>query len=156
MATGQRGTLSLEGIPSARGKRFALVVSEWNAHITDALAQGARDTLIYLGVKSEDIENFAVPGSFELIHGCKVVASSLEYDAVIAIGSVIRGETAHFDFVCQGVTHGIAELNAHGKTPVIFCVLTDDTEQQSLDRCGGKLGNKGDEAAVAAVKMAQF
>lgn len=156
MATGQRGTLSLEGIPSARGKRFALVVSEWNAHITDALAQGARDTLIHLGVKSEDIENFAVPGSFELIHGCKVVASSLEYDAVIAIGSVIRGETAHFDFVCQGVTHGIAELNAHGKTPVIFCVLTDDTEQQSLDRCGGKLGNKGDEAALAAVKMAQF
>jgi len=156
MATGQRGTLSLDGIPSARGKRFALVVSEWNAHITDALAQGARDTLVHLGVKSEDIENFAVPGSFELIHGCKVVASSLEYDAVIAIGSVIRGETAHFDFVCQGVTHGIAELNAHGKTPVIFCVLTDDTEQQSLDRCGGKLGNKGDEAAVAAVKMAQF
>jgi 6,7-dimethyl-8-ribityllumazine synthase len=156
MATGQRGTLSLEGIPSARGKRFALVVSEWNAHITDALAQGARDTLVHLGVKSEDIENFAVPGSFELIHGCKVVASSLEYDAVIAIGSVIRGETAHFDFVCQGVTHGIAELNAHGKTPVIFCVLTDDTEQQSLDRCGGKLGNKGDEAALAAVKMAQF
>ena len=156
MATAQRGTLSLEGIPSARGKRFALVVSEWNAHITDALAQGARDTLIHLGVKSEDIENFAVPGSFELIHGCKVVASSLEYDAVIAIGSVIRGETAHFDFVCQGVTQGIAELNAHGKTPVIFCVLTDDTEQQSLDRCGGKLGNKGDEAAVAAVKMAQF
>ena len=156
MATGQRGTLSLEGIPSARGKRFALVVSEWNAHITDALAQGARDTLVHLGVKSEDIEIFAVPGSFELIHGCKVVASSLEYDAVIAIGSVIRGETAHFDFVCQGVTHGIAELNAHGKTPVIFCVLTDDTEQQSLDRCGGKLGNKGDEAAVAAVKMAQF
>ncbi len=156
MATGQRGTLSLEGIPSARGKRFALVVSEWNAHITDALAQGARDTLVHLGVKSEDIEYFAVPGSFELIHGCKVVASSLEYDAVIAIGSVIRGETAHFDFVCQGVTHGIAELNAHGKTPVIFCVLTDDTEQQSLDRCGGKLGNKGDEAAVAAVKMAQF
>ena len=156
MATGQRGTLSLEGIPSARGKRFALVVSEWNAHITDALAQGARDTLVHLGVKPEDIENFAVPGSFELIHGCKVVASSLEYDAVIAIGSVIRGETAHFDFVCQGVTHGIAELNAHGKTPVIFCVLTDDTEQQSLDRCGGKLGNKGDEAALAAVKMAQF
>jgi len=156
MATAQRGTLSLEGIPSARGKRFALVVSEWNAHITDALAQGARDTLVHLGVKSEDIENFAVPGSFELIHGCKVVASSLEYDAVIAIGSVIRGETAHFDFVCQGVTHGIAELNAHGKTPIIFCVLTDDTEQQSLDRCGGKLGNKGDEAALAAVKMAQF
>ena len=156
MATAQRGTLSLEGIPSARGKRFALVVSEWNAHITDALAQGAHDTLVLLGVKPEDIEDFTVPGSFELIHGCKVVAASLEYDAVIAIGSVIRGETAHFDFVCQGVTHGIAELNAHGKTPVIFCVLTDDTELQSLDRCGGKLGNKGDEAAVAAVKMAQF
>ena len=156
MATAQRGTLSLEGIPSARGKRFALVVSEWNAHITDALAQGAHDTLVLLGVKPEDIEDFTVPGSFELIHGCKVVAASLEYDAVIAIGSVIRGDTAHFDFVCQGVTHGTAELNAHGKTPVIFCVLTDDTEQQSLDRCGGKLGNKGDEAAVAAVKMAQF
>jgi 6,7-dimethyl-8-ribityllumazine synthase len=156
MATAQRGTISTEGIPSARGKRFALVVSEWNAHITDALAQGARDTLENLGVQAADIEDFSVPGSFELIHGCKVVASSLEFDAVIAIGSVIRGETAHFDFVCQGVTHGIAELNVHGKTPVIFCILTDDHEQQSLDRCGGKLGNKGDEAAIAAVKMAQF
>ena len=156
MATAQRGSLDLSGIPSASGKRFALVVSEWNNHITDALAQGARDTLEALGVKPSDIEDFAVPGSFELIHGCKVVAASLEFDAVIAIGSVIRGETAHFDFVCQGVTHGIAELNAHGKVPVIFCVLTDDHEQQSLDRCGGNLGNKGDEAAVAAVKMAQF
>ncbi len=156
MATARRGTLSFEGIASARGKRFALVVSEWNAHITDALAQGARDTLIQLGVKPEDVEDFAVPGSFELIHGCRIVASSLEFDAVIAVGCVIRGETAHFDFVCQGVTLGIAELNAHGQTPIIFCVLTDDTEQQSLDRCGGKLGNKGDEAAIAAVKMAQF
>ena len=156
MATAQRGSVDLQGIPSARGKRFALVVSEWNRHITDALAQGATQTLDQLGVKPEDVEKFAVPGSFELIHGCRVVASSLEYDAIIAIGSVIRGKTAHFDFVCHGVTHGIAELNAHGQTPVIFCVLTDDNEQQSLERCGGKLGNKGDEAAIAAVKMAQF
>ncbi|MDG1253249.1 MAG: 6,7-dimethyl-8-ribityllumazine synthase [Schleiferiaceae bacterium] len=156
MATAHRGTTSTEGIPSARGKRFALVVSEWNPHITGALAEGARSTLGRLGVNATDIQHFSVPGSFELIHGCKVVASSLDFDAVIAIGSVIRGETAHFDFVCHGVTHGIAELNAHGSIPVIFCVLTDDHEQQSLDRCGGKHGNKGDEAAIAAVKMAQF
>jgi 6,7-dimethyl-8-ribityllumazine synthase len=107
-------------------------------------------------LKAERVDRFDVPGSFELIHGCKVHAESLEYDAVIAVGSVVRGETPHFDFVCQGVTYGIARLNATGKTPVIFCVLTDDTYQQSLDRCGGRLGNKGEEAAVAAVQMAAF
>jgi 6,7-dimethyl-8-ribityllumazine synthase len=107
-------------------------------------------------VKAKDIEEYNVPGSFELIHACKVVSESLEFDAVIAIGSIIRGETSHFDYVCQGVSNGIALLNANGKIPVILCVLTDDNMQQSIDRSGGKYGNKGVEASIAAIKMASF
>ena len=154
MATAERGPLDLSAAHTAKGRRFALVVSSWNSEITNALADGATRVLEQL--RADRVDRFDVPGSFELIHGCKVHAESLEYDAVIAIGSVVRGETPHFDFVCQGVTYGIARLNATGKTPVIFCVLTDDTYQQSLDRSGGCLGNKGEEAAVAAVQMAAF
>jgi 6,7-dimethyl-8-ribityllumazine synthase len=135
MATAERGPLDLSVAPTAKGRRFALVVSSWNSEITNALADGATRVLEQL--RADRVDRFDVPGSFELIHGCKVHAESLEYDAVIAIGSVVRGETPHFDFVCQGVTYGIARLNATGKTPVIFCVLTDDTYQQSLDRSGG-------------------
>lgn len=156
MATAQRGSIDLKEAPSAKGMRFALVISEWNDDITGNLAKGARETLQKLGARPNDIEELMVPGSFELVHGSKVAASSLEYDAVIAIGSVIRGETAHFDYVCSGVTHGIATLNATGEIPVIFCVLTDDTRAQSLARSGGAMGNKGDEAAVAAVKMGKL
>jgi len=156
MATAQRGSIDLKDAPSAKGMRFALVVSEWNDDITGKLAQGARATLQALGARPNDIDELKVPGSFELVHGSKVAAASLEYDAVIAIGSVIRGETAHFDYVCSGVAHGIANLNATGEIPVIFCVLTDDHREQSLARCGGAMGNKGDEAAIAAIKMGQF
>ena len=155
MATAERGPLELSSLPNkAKGLRFALVVSSWNPEITNALSDGALRVLEQL--HADRIDRFDVPGSFELIRGCKVHAESLEYDAVIAIGSIVRGETPHFEYVCQGVTYGIAHLNATGKTPVIFCLLTDDTYQQSLDRSGGSLGNKGEEAAVAAVMMASF
>jgi 6,7-dimethyl-8-ribityllumazine synthase len=156
MSTTQRANVDLKKLPSSKGKRFALVVSEWNSEITDNLKSGARETLLKAGVKTKDIEEFYVPGSFELIHACKVVSESLEFDSVIAIGSIIRGETSHFDYVCQGVSNGIALLNANGKIPVILCVLTDDNMQQSIDRSGGKYGNKGAEASIAAIKMASF
>lgn len=138
-------------MPNASEMRFGIVVSEWNEIITNGLAKGAIDTLKDLGCFHW--ERFDVPGSFELIHGCKLVVESGKFDCVIAIGSVIRGETAHFDYVCSGVTQGIKDLNILGDIPVIFCVLTDDNMEQSLARAGGKHGNKGVEAAVAAVKM---
>jgi 6,7-dimethyl-8-ribityllumazine synthase len=98
-----------------------------------------------------------VPGSFELIYGCKRMAESYDMlDAIIVIGSVIQGETKHFDYVCEAVAQGIKDLNVQGNIPVIFCVLTDNTMQQAIDRSGGKHGNKGTEAAIAAIKMAQL
>lgn len=143
-------------LPSAEAFRFGIVVSQWNAHITQNLQQGAIETLIDLGAKPENISSHEVPGSFELIHGASRLCKKGEVHAVIVIGSVIRGETAHFDYVCQGVTQGVKDLNILYDIPVIFCVLTDDNEQQSIDRSGGKHGNKGVEAAVAAVMMAAF
>lgn len=143
-------------MPSAKNFVIGIVVSEWNSHITKPLLKGAVSTLEALGVSSENIRIKKVPGSFELIYGCKTLCELVDADAVIAIGSVIRGETPHFDFVCQGVTQGIASLNLEYDTPVVFCVLTDDNEQQSIDRSGGKHGNKGVEAATTAIKMARF
>lgn len=141
-------------VPNAENMRFGIVVSEWNSEITNGLYQGALDALTDCGAQPEHIKTFHVPGSFELIYGCKKVLTYV--DVVIAIGSVIKGETKHFDFVCDGVTQGIKDLNVLHNTPVIFCVLTDDNKQQSLDRSGGKHGNKGAEAAIAAIKMADF
>ena len=106
------------------------------------------------GATEENIISWDVPGSFELVFGCKKMIETQKLDAIIAIGNVIQGETKHFDFVCEGVTQGIVDLNIHYDVPVIFCVLTDNVKQQSIDRSGGKLGNKGIECAVAAVKMA--
>ncbi|TDM00571.1 MAG: 6,7-dimethyl-8-ribityllumazine synthase [Flavobacteriaceae bacterium] len=143
-------------IKSAKGKKVALVVSSWNAQITQNLQKGAVKTLVDLGVESNDVKCFAVPGSFELIFGAKKLCESKYYDAVIVIGSVIKGETAHFDYVCSAVSQGIKDLNVNQDTPVIFCVLTDNNLQQSLDRSGGKHGNKGVEAAVTAVEMIHF
>ena len=140
-------------IPDAKQFRFGIVVSEWNSNITEGLYQGAFDALIDCGVQEDNITRLDVPGSFELIYGCKKMQEHM-VDAVIAIGSVIQGETKHFDFVCEGVTQGIVDLNIKYDIPVIFCVLTDNTRQQSIDRSGGKLGNKGVECAVAAIKMA--
>ena len=143
-----------DDLPSAEGMRIGVVVAEWNEEITGALAQGCIDTLISLGVSQDHIKRADVPGSFELVYGSKKFCESGKYDAVVAIGCVIQGETKHFDFVCQGVTQGIQELNLQYDTPVIFCVLTDNTIEQSRARSGGAHGNKGVEAAVSAVKMA--
>lgn len=144
-------------IPDATDFRIGLVVSEWNDQITDGLSQGAINTLLDCGVIAANIIKWNVPGSFELIYGCKRMTHKAPgFDAIIAIGSVIQGETKHFDFVCEGVTQGIKDLNLQGDIPVIFCVLTDNTLQQSIDRSGGKHGNKGVEAAIAALKMAQL
>ncbi len=141
-------------LPNAEAYRFGIVVSQWNDHITHNLQKGAIETLLDLGAKEENISSYEVPGSFELIFGASQLCKKGNYDAVIVIGSVIRGETAHFDYVCQGVTQGVKDLNVIYDTPVIFCVLTDDNEQQSIDRSGGKHGNKGTEAGVTAVVMA--
>lgn len=142
-------------IPNAENFRFGIVVSEWNDTVTNGLFKGAYDALIDCGALEDNILKWEVPGSFELIYGSKKMIER-QVDAVIAIGCVIQGETKHFDFVCEGVTQGIKDLNVISGTPVIFCVLTDNTMQQSLDRSGGKLGNKGTEAAIAAIKMAHL
>ena len=142
-------------IPNASKFRFGIVVSEWNDSITEGLFQGAYDTLIEHGVLPNNIIRWDVPGSFELIYGSKKMQEQL-VNAVIAIGSVIQGETKHFDFVCEGVAQGIKDLNVLHETPVVFCVLTDNTMQQAIDRSGGKHGNKGTEAAIAAIKMAEL
>ena len=142
-------------VPNAKNFRFGIVVSEWNDTITEGLYKGAYDTLIDCGAKHENIVRWDVPGSFELIYGSKKMQEHRVH-AVIAIGCVIQGETKHFDFVCEGVTQGIKDLNVLHDTPVIFCVLTDNTMEQSLARSGGKHGNKGTEAAIAAIKMAEL
>ncbi|WP_047546541.1 6,7-dimethyl-8-ribityllumazine synthase [Psychroserpens sp. Hel_I_66] len=142
-------------IPNAKDFRFGIVVSEWNDKFTNGLFKGAYDALIDCGAQPENIIKWDVPGSFELIYGSKKMIEQ-NVDVVIAIGCVIQGETKHFDFVCEGVTQGIKDLNVTSNTPVIFCLLTDNNEQQSIDRSGGKHGNKGTEAAIAAIKMAEL
>lgn len=143
-------------IPNAEGFRFGIVVSEWNENITAALYKGAIDTLLENGAKAENIIKWDVPGSFELIYGSKKMIETQNVDAVIAIGSVIQGETKHFDFVCEAVAQGIKDLNVLTNVPVIFCVLTDNTLQQAIDRSGGVHGNKGTEAAIVAIRMANL
>ena len=144
-------------LPNVKDFRFGIVVSEWNDKITNGLFNGAESALLDCGVLPENIIRWNVPGSFELIYGAKLMLEKVEkLDAVITIGSVIKGETMHFEFVCEGVTQGIKDLNIQSDVPVIFCVLTDNNEQQSIDRSGGKHGNKGIEAAIAAIKMAEL
>ncbi len=141
-------------IPNAKGLRFGIVVSEWNPDITEGLYTGAEEALLDCGAVKADIIRWNVPGSFELTYGSKKLIETQKVDAVIAIGSVIQGETKHFDFVCDATAQGIKDLNVRLDVPVIFCVLTDNTMQQAIDRSGGKYGNKGTEAAIAAIKMA--
>lgn len=143
-------------LPNAKNYRFGIVVSEWNYKVTNGLCQGALETLIDCGALPEAIVKWDVPGSFELIHGAKKMIETQNVDVVIVIGCVIKGETMHFEFVCDGVTQGVKDLNLTYDIPTIFCVLTDNNEQQSIDRSGGKHGNKGVEAAVAALKMLQL
>ena len=155
MATNSQNSKHIvhEKLPGAQDLRFALIVSQWNSEITNRLYDGAHQILQQQQAKQ--IDRIDVPGSFELVYASRV-AIKKNYDAIIAIGNVIRGETSHFDYVCQGVTNGIQQLNAMGTVPVIFCVLTDDTIEQSRARSGGTLGNKGEEAAVAAILMASL
>ena len=143
-------------IPNAEGLRFGIVVSEWNPEITEGLYKAAHQTLLENGVAPENILRMNVPGSFELIFGASVLGETTDVDAIITLGSVIQGETKHFDFVCQGVSNGIAQLNITLDIPVIFGLLTDNNLQQAIDRSGGKLGNKGIECAIAAIKMASI
>lgn len=144
-------------LPDAKDFRIGIVVAEWNEEITEGLYEGAYHTLIEHEVEANKIVRWNVPGSYELIYGCKKMQESFDMlDAIIAIGSVIQGETKHFDFVCEAVSHGIKDLNIQNDTPIVFCVLTDNNMQQAIDRSGGKHGNKGTEAAVAAIKMAQL
>lgn len=156
MATANKNLSAYDktSIPSAKDIRFGIVVSEWNSEITEGLYSGAFEALIDCGAKESNILRWNVPGSFELTFGCKKLISTQQVDAIIAIGSVIQGETKHFHFVCSATAQGIKDLNVQYDTPVIFCVLTDNTMQQAQERSGGKHGNKGAEAAIAAIKMA--
>lgn len=137
-------------------QRYAIVVADWNSEITYAMAQGAVDTFVKNGVPEENIDILHVPGAVELTYGAARIIKEERINAVIVIGCVIQGDTPHFDYVCQSVTQGVAMLNAQGKVPVIFSVLTTLNKQQALDRCGGKLGNKGIEGAYTAICMANL
>ncbi len=143
-------------LPNTDHLRIGLVVSDWNNQITENLYQGAHNTLVDCGVSENRIIRWNVPGSFELTFGCKRMIQDLQVDAVIAIGSIIRGETKHFDFVASATAQGIKDLNVSFDIPTIFCVLTDENLQQAIDRSGGKHGNKGAEAAIAAIQMASL
>lgn len=155
MKSAQNISLKLESSdhPDLNKYKIGIVVSEWNKDITKNLLSGAINTLIEQGIQKENIIIQWVPGSFELIYGSKVL-SKKKFDAIIAIGCVIKGETDHYDFICSSVSKGIMELNLISSIPIIFCVLTDHNKTQSIDRSGGKYGNKGSESAIAAIKMA--
>ena len=153
------GTVNLsdykpESVPDATKMRFGIVVSDWNREITRALMEGAVKTLKKHGTTNKNIIIKHVPGSFELTLGAQFLAEYDDLDAVICLGCVIQGETPHFTFICQSVTQGITQLNLEYNIPFIFGVLTTQNEQQAIDRSGGSLGNKGDEAAITAIKMA--
>lgn len=143
-------------IPSAAAYRFGIVVAEWNAEITNALYQGAYKSLVENGALTENILTYPVPGSFELTSGADLLLKKGDLDAVICLGCVIQGETKHFDFICNAVANGLSNVSVKYSKPVIFGVLTTDNQQQAVDRAGGKHGNKGDEAAVTAIKMAHL
>ncbi len=153
MATKNLSEYNIQDVPGASGMKFGIVVSEWNYEITGALMRGAVETLKKHGASDDDITVKHVPGSFELTLGGQFFAEYTDVDAIILLGCVIQGETRHFDFICQGVTQGATELNLRFGIPVIFGVLTTENQQQALDRAGGRLGNKGDEAAITAIKM---
>ena len=144
-------------------QRFAIAVADWNSEITYALLEGAYDTLVKHGVQENNIKVVHVPGTFELTYAANKLQQEQSYDAIIAIGCVIQGDTPHFDYICQGVSYGLSKLNADNfmdftkrKGPVIFSILTTLTKQQAIDRAGGALGNKGVEGAITAIKMANI
>lgn len=158
MATAYHNLSSYDAasVPDGADMKVGIVVSEWNENITKALMEGAYKTLVKHGVKEENILIDFVPGSFELIFGAKHLVENKEIDAVITLGCVVKGDTPHFDYVCSGVTQGIADMNIRYDIPFIFGLLTTDDMQQAEDRAGGKHGNKGDECAITALKMIDF
>ncbi len=143
-------------LPSSKEMKFGIVVSEWNHEITGSLLKGAYDLLLKSGTTTDNIIVEHVPGSFEIPFAAKLLAEKIKPDAVICLGCVIQGETSHFDFICQSVTQGITELNLRSSVPFIFGVLTTRNIEQARERAGGKKGNKGVEAAVAAIRMAEI
>ncbi|POY39357.1 6,7-dimethyl-8-ribityllumazine synthase [Solitalea longa] len=143
-------------IPSASGLKFGIVVSEWNSKVTGALLEGAISILKKYGAAETDIAVHSVPGTFELSTAAQLLLESADFDAIICLGCVVQGETRHFDFICDAVSHGITNVALKYNKPVIFGVLTTDNMQQAIERSGGKHGNKGDEAAVTAIKMADL
>ncbi len=144
-------------VPNGSPYHFAIAVAEWNAEVTGALYNGALATLLQHGVEEENILSVAVPGSFELTSAAEIILSKHPHiDAVICLGCVIQGDTKHFDFICDAVAQGITQVGIKHSKPVIFGVLTTNDQQQAIDRAGGKHGNKGDEAAITAIKMADL
>lgn len=143
-------------VQSAKGFKFAVVVSQWNAQVTGPLLNGAIDGILKNGGQEADIDVIEVPGSYELISGADIVLRNKDIDAVICLGCVIQGETRHFDFICDAVANGISNVAIKYNKPVIFGVLTTDNLEQALDRAGGKHGNKGEEAAITAIQMAHI
>jgi 6,7-dimethyl-8-ribityllumazine synthase len=154
MSTSNLSAYDPESVPNASKMRFGIVVSDWNREVTWSLLEGAVNTLLKHGTADKNIIIKHVPGSFELTLGAQFLAEYDDLDAIICLGCVIQGETPHFTYICQGVTQGITQLNMEYNIPFIFGVLTTNTSQQAVDRAGGRLGNKGDEAAVTAIKMA--
>lgn len=158
MASSQKNLSTYSGtnLKDVSSKKFGIIVSEWNTEVTESLYAGALDTLLKYGVKKDHIERRSVPGTFELPLAAQWMAARTDIDAVICIGCVIQGDTKHFDFICNAAAHGITEVGLKYNKPVIFGVLTPNNQQQALDRAGGKHGNKGDEAAITAIKMLNF
>ncbi len=155
MSSSQKNLSDFSGknINDVSNRKFGILVSEWNSEVTEALYSGAFETLVSHGVQRENIIRKDVPGSYELSIGAQWMAQEDEIDAVICLGCVIQGETKHFDFICSAVAHGLTDVSLKYNKPVVFGVLTPNTQQQALDRAGGKHGNKGDEAAITAIKM---
>ena len=153
MSTQNLSQYDSHGVPDARGMKIGVVVAEWNSEITFALRDGAVQTLREHGVQDSDVILRHVPGSFELTAGAQMMTKYVFVDAIICIGCVIRGETPHFDYICQSVTAGLTQVSINSEIPVIFGVLTTNNLEQALDRAGGKHGNKGVEAAITAIKM---
>lgn len=156
MSTTDLSVYDPASVPDAKGMKFGIVVSDWNNNVTWALLKGAMDTLKKHGVTEKNILVKHVPGSFELTLGAQFIAEYDDVDAVICLGCVIQGETPHFTYICQGVTQGITSLNMEYNIPFIFGVLTTNTMLEATERAGGVHGNKGDEAAVTAIKMAKL
>ena len=144
---------SIESLPDVSQKRFGIAVAEWNTEVTEALASGAIQTLLQHGVQPQHIVRINVPGSYELSFAAQALAKRADIDAVIAIGCVIQGETKHNDYINHAVAQGLTNISLKYNKPVVFGILTPNTQQQAIDRAGGIHGNKGDEAAITAIKM---